>query len=179
MTALPPKYAWLLLETGPKTLVEALKYYGIIEQPGFASTPDIMHWAKVVGAAGYYHGDDIPWCGLFHAYVTKMAGYKPVADPLAAKNWAKYGTAVPKGEEMLGDTLVFSRPGGNHVGRYIGENKTAFLVYGGNQSDKVGFAFIEKSRLTAARRDPYVHGQPANVRKIHLAYTGEMLKNAA
>lgn len=179
MGKLPSKYAWLAKETGPKTLVEALRHYGVIETPGGANNPEIMRWAKEVGAGGYYGADSIPWCGLFHAVVTKRAGYAPAYDPLAAKNWANYGNPVPKGEEMLGDTLVFVRPGGNHVARYIGENATQFLCLGGNQSDKVSFAWIAKDRLTACRRDPFKIGQPANIRKIWLNDSGEPSTNEA
>ena len=65
------------------------------------------------------------------------------------------------------------------AGFYVGENETAFLVYGGNQSNTVGFTWIAKSRLLGARRPAYKVGEPKNVRKIQLSETGELSTNEA
>lgn len=178
MKSLPEKYKWLNKEGAPKMLVEALKHYGTLEKPGKGSNPNIMDWAKEVGVSGWYTDDDIPWCGLFVGVVAKRAGYPfSAAKLLAAREWINWGQAVPKGREMLWDILVFSRSGGGHVGFYVGENDKAFLVYGGNQSNAVGFAWIEKTRLLGARRPVYKVGEPDNVRKIVLSETGELSKN--
>lgn len=174
---LPDKYAWLYEEQAPKMLVESLKHYGTLEKKGKGSNPNITAWAKEVGVSGWYTDDDIPWCGLFVGVVVKRAGYPIKSDLLSALSWAKFGQGVPKGRESLWDILVFKRPGGGHVGFYVGENEKAFLVYGGNQSNAVGFAWIEKSRLTAARRPIYKIGEPSNVRSIALNETGELSKN--
>lgn len=178
--SLPKKYEWLSQEGAPKMLVEALKHYGTLEKKGKGSNPNISAWAKEVGVSGWYTDDDIPWCGLFVGVVAKRAGYPFSAGKLlAAREWAKWGQEVTKGREMLWDVLVFVRPGGGHVGFYAGENDKAFLVYGGNQSNAVGFAWIEKSRLLAARRPVYKIAEPSNVRKIILSETGEYSKNEA
>jgi uncharacterized protein (TIGR02594 family) len=174
---LPEKYNWLEKETAPKMLVEALRHYGTLEHKGKGSNPNILAWAKEVGVNGWYADDDIPWCGLFVGVVVKRAGYPIKSDLLSALSWAKFGEAVPKGREMLWDILVFTRPGGGHVGFYVGENETAFLVYGGNQANAVGFTWIAKSRLFAARRPVYKIGEPNNVRKILLTETGELSQN--
>ena len=180
MSNIPNKYNWLTKEGAPKMLVEALRHYGIMELVGKGSTPDITRWAKEVGVSGWYTDDDIPWCGLFVGVVAKRAGYPfPASKLLAARQWENWGVPVTKGREMLWDVLVFVRPGGGHVGFYVGENDHAFLVYGGNQSNAVGFAWIDKSRLLATRRPKYVIGEPKNVRKIILSETGELSKNEA
>lgn len=177
---LPSKYSWLNREGAPKMLVEALKHYGILEHVGKGSNVNIMAWAKEVGVSGWYTDDDIPWCGLFVGVVAKRAGYAfSAAKLLAAREWANWGEPVPVGREMLWDVLVFSRTGGGHVGFYVGENNHAFLVYGGNQANSVGFAWIDKSRLVATRRPKYKIGEPANVRKILLSETGELSINEA
>lgn len=177
---LPAKYAWLYQEQAPCMLIEALKHYGILEHVGKGSNVNITSWAKRVGVSGWYTDDDIPWCGLFIGILALACGYPfSAAKLLAAREWINWGTKVLKGQEMLGDVLVFQRPGGGHVGLYIGENSKAFLVYGGNQSNAVGFAWIEKSRLLGARRSPWKKGQPANVRKIYLSETGEYSTNEA
>lgn len=180
MKQLPEKYNWLNKEGAPAMLVEALKHYGIMEIPGKGSNPDITKWAKEVGVSGWYTDDDIPWCGLFVGVVAKRCGYEfPASKLLAAKQWINWGIPVTKGREMLWDVLVFSRNGGGHVGFYVGENKDNFLVYGGNQSNAVGFAWIAKSRLLEARRPNYKIGEPSNVRKIPLTFDGQLSTNEA
>lgn len=176
---LPEKYAWLEKEGAPKMLVEAIRHYGVLEHPGKGSNPNILAWAKEVGVNGWYLDDDVPWCGLFVGIVVKRAGYPIKMDLLSALSWAKFGEEVTKGREMLWDILVFTRSGGGHVGFYVGETETAFLVYGGNQSNAVGFTWIAKDRLFAARRPKYKIGEPSNVRKIYLTQDGELSTNEA
>jgi uncharacterized protein (TIGR02594 family) len=176
---LPDKYAWLYEEPAPKMLIEALKHYGTLEKKGKGSNPNITAWAKEVGVSGWYTDDDIPWCGLFVGMVVKRAGYAVKSDLLSALSWAKFGQEVTKGRESLWDIMVFKRPRGGHVGFMVGQNETAFLVYGGNQSDAVGFAWIAKDRLFTARRPIYKIGEPSNVRQIALSQTGELSKNEA
>lgn len=178
--SLPKKYAWLENEHAPKMLVEAIRHYGILEHKGKGSNPNIIAWAKEVGVNGWYTDDDIPWCGLFVGVVAKRAGYPfPASKLLAARQWINWGEPVTKGREMLWDVLVFERSGGGHVGFYAGENDNAFLVYGGNQSNAVGFAWIDKTRLLGARRPKYAIGEPGNVRKVLLTETGELSTNEA
>ncbi|MES2377516.1 MAG: TIGR02594 family protein [Bacteroidota bacterium] len=168
MKALPSKFQWLdriPVDTLPKLWVEARKHYGVLETPGPVNTPEIMKWAKEVNASGYYGADLIPWCGLFMAVIIKRSGYKVVIDPLASKNWAMFGTMVLRGLEMFCDVLTFVRPGGNHVGLYIAESATEFLVWGGNTANAVGLAWIAKDRLIHAGRCPWAIGQPAAVKK--------------
>ncbi|MBS7563377.1 TIGR02594 family protein [Mucilaginibacter sp. Bleaf8] len=177
---LPGKYEWLAKETGPKILLEALKHYGVLEKPGKGSNSTIMTWAKEVGVSGWYTDDDIPWCGLFVGICARRIGYpQPSAELLAAASWAHWGTPVSKGNECLADVLVFIRPGGGHVGFYVGENQDNFLVYGGNQSNAVGFAWIAKTRMVACRRTPWKIAQPSNVRKVHLTFDGKLSTNEA
>jgi uncharacterized protein (TIGR02594 family) len=180
MAELPNKYQWLYKEGAPKMLVEALKHYGVLEHVGKGSNPNITKWAKEAGVSGWYTDDDIPWCGLFVGMVALRAGYPFSANKLlAAKEWAKWGTHADIHNAMLWDILVFQRPGGGHVGFYVGENDHAFLVYGGNQSNAVGFTWVAKERCIAVRKPAYKVGQPENVRKIILTEAGELSTNEA
>ena len=106
-------YNFLHKEQSPKVIVEAIKLDGIQEIVGTQNNPLIMGWAKELGLKEYIN-DEIPWCGLFVAKVVKAAGFVPVDKPLWAANWSKFGTKQT--QAMLGDVLVFTRPGGNHVG---------------------------------------------------------------
>lgn len=175
---LPSRYAWLAREPGPKMIVEALKLYGTMETPGSKNNPIIVAWAKEVGAevADVYKADSIPWCGLFMAVVAKRGGKEIPKHPLWALSWSSFGAKAPT--PALGDVLVFVRKGGGHVGLYVGEDKTAFHVLGGNQSDRVCITRVARSRLYAARR-PVYRIQPANVRPIHLEATRALSLNEA
>lgn len=179
MRALPEKFGWLQKFKSPFIWAEARKHYGELEIKGKTSNASIMKWAKEVGVSGWYKNDDVPWCGLFVAICVLRAGYKTVGNKLlAALQWAKWGVEVEKGDESFNDILVFKRPGGGHVGFYCGENADAYLTYGGNQSNAVGFAWIDKTRLVACRRLAFKN-KPDTVKKIWLAYNGELSENEA
>ena len=174
---LPPQYAWLAKEAGPKILLEGLRLFGIKETAGAGNTPEIMAWARETNLAKDYVADAVPWCGLWMAVVAQRAGWTPVDKPLWAQNWNRFGAKADK--PSLGDILVFGRTGGGHVGVYVGEDATAFHVLGGNQSDQVCITRILKTRLLGCRRPVWRIAQPANVRPIKLAAAGALSKNEA
>lgn len=177
MSNIPAKYKWLEAEGSPKMIVEGLKLVGIHEVAGSQHNPIIMGWAKELGLQDTYKADEIPWCGLVHAYLCKLAGKTPVVSPLWALNWAKFGVATLPA--MLGDTLVFKRPGGGHVGLCVGQDKDCYHVMGGNQGDAYGFTRIPKFRCVAIRRPIYSIAQPPNVRVINLEASGSVSENEA
>lgn len=175
-TDLPAPYAWLASEGAPRMIVEALKLYGTKETPGPGDNDVILDWARETGLAHIYNHDAVPWCGLFAAVVAQRAGKAIPNGPLWALNWGHFGHDVPAA--MLGDVLVFKRPGGGHVGLYVGEDAEAYHVLAGNQGDAVSISRIAKSRCVAIRRPDY-HVKPANVRVIHLAADGALSTNEA
>ncbi len=170
---LPSQYAWLnTIGTLPRTITEAAALYGVHEIAGPANSPTIMAWAAEVGLKATYTADAIPWCGLFAALVCKRAGKQIPEGPLWALNWAHFG--VRAGQPELGDVLVFVRPGGGHVGFYVGEDSTAYHVLGGNTSDAVSIARLDKHRLHAVRQPIYTN-KPATVRPFILNAGGAAL----
>jgi uncharacterized protein (TIGR02594 family) len=175
--ALPKQYAWLNTVNPPKMIVEALKLYGVHEGAGSADNQTLLDWAKEVGLTKTYSHDSIPWCGLFMALVATRAGHAPIPDgPLWALNWGHFGQ--PGGQPELGDVLVFVRPGGGHVGLYVGEDSTAYHVLGGNSSDQVKIIRIDKHRLHACRQPTY-NVKPASAKPYILAPTGRMSNDQA
>lgn len=178
---LPQQYEWLLQEQGPKMLTEALKLYGTKEIVGRQHNPIILSWAKELGMAKMYTNDETAWCGLAHAIIAKRAGkivpFKDY-DFLRALKWASFGIEVQDKKPNLGDTLVFKREGGGHVGLYVGEDAEAYHVLGGNQSNAYNITRISKNRLFAARRPAY-DVLPSNVRVVKLAKAGMLSKNEA
>jgi uncharacterized protein (TIGR02594 family) len=169
-------YSYLKKETAPKVLVQAYKLFGISELLGKDNNPKILDWAKELGLEKTYTADEIPWCGLYVAYVCHKADKQVVDKPLWARNWNKWGTK--QSVAMLGDILVFSRGANSgHVGFYVGEDKTAYHVLGGNQGDKVSIVRILKSRCIGIRRTPWSKAQPSNVRVIKLDAVGGVSTN--
>lgn len=170
------QYQWLSNKTSPKVIFEAVKLYGTREIVGKQHSKEILSWAKELGMDKTYTNDEIPWCGLFTAIVIKRAEFDVVKNPLWARNWNSFGTK--QSVAMLGDVLVFTRPGGGgHVGFYIGEDDTCYHVLGGNQSNMVNTTRILKSRCIGIRRCPWRISQPKNVRVIKLSSTGVISTN--
>lgn len=123
---------------------------GTKEFAGSANSPTILGWAKKIGGwiASFYKEDSIPWCGLFVAHCMKEAGFPVKQDALSALGWAKYERSC---EPCLGAIMVFKRPGGGHVGFYVGEDHEAYHILGGNQKDMVSVARVEKGRHVDTR----------------------------
>jgi len=174
---LPDQYKWLADVTGPKMLVTALKYYGLKEGAGSADNPTIMQWAHDFGITWYTH-DSIAWCSLFLGEVAKESGYTPPDknNLLAAVSWSNWGNWT--NGHWLGAIMVFNRPGGHHVGLYIGEDNDAFHILGGNTGDAVAVARLAKDRLISVRW-PTNEPLPANKNIIVLASSGALSQNEA
>lgn len=172
-------YDWLRLEQHPAILVQAVKLLGTREAPAGVNNPVIMAWAQEVGGAveDVFKADEIPWCGLFMAVCCKRAGLETPPHPLWALSWAAWGHPVDV--PMLGDVLTFVRPGGGHVGLYVGEDDKAFHMLGGNQGDAVSVARIAKARHYATRRTVWKVAQPDNVRRVLLKPSGNLSINEA
>ena len=170
MTPLPPAYAWLATEPGPRMLKELLKLHGVKETLGPGNNPEILSWAKEVGVP--YPADEIAWCGLAVAIAARRASWEfaPRGNPLWARNWAHWGE--PGDVAMLGDVLVFPRGSGAHVAIYVGEDGDAYHILGGNQRDQVSFMRKPKTPILAIRRAPWKHIQPKNVRRVTLSAGG-------
>jgi uncharacterized protein (TIGR02594 family) len=113
----------------------------------------IIGWAKSLGGwiASYYNNaSKIPWCGLFVDEILTKAACHTIGDKsLGALNWASWGQPLTAG--CPGAVLVFKRPGGGHVGFYVGEDATSYFVLGGNQADSVCIERISKDRCVALR----------------------------
>lgn len=95
--------------------------------------------------------DEMPWCGGFVGAVLNSVGIEPVKLAARASSWAGWGANLRTTHLAPGAVLVFQRPGGGHVGFYVGEDATFYHVLGGNQGNAVSITRIAKSRLVAAR----------------------------
>lgn len=137
--------------TEPRWLTLARGLLGIKEVPGAGDSGTILSWAKKLGGwvASFYRHDSTPWCGLFVGYVFSQIGIQGPQNPLGALQWSSWGEKL--NTPWLGCVMTFRRPGGGHVGFYVGEDATAYHILGGNQSDTVSITRIDKKRLDAIR----------------------------
>jgi uncharacterized protein (TIGR02594 family) len=181
--ALPPKYRDLAAADVPRIIREAVALYGVTEDPGARNDLQIMAWAKETAKkVKGYTADSIPWCGLFAAVVVHRAGFYAPDNPLWALNWLNFGTLVEA--PALGDILVWRRPGGGHVGFYVGEDATHYCVLGGNQSDTVSIIRLPKKfsaegvGFKGARRPIWKVAQPASVRPVFRSSRGVLTGGA-
>ena len=156
----------------PPWLAVARALNGTREAAGPANNPTIMGWAKrlgikVLGIA--YNADSVPWCGVFVAHCMREAEIAPAPIAVRAKAWASWGSRLQPERLALGAVLVFERPGGGHVGFYVGEDQTAYHVLGGNQGNRVSIMRIAKDRLVASR---WPTGWPVIGRPVWLSTDG-------
>lgn len=176
---IPDKYRYLLQPDMPKVIQAALLMVGVKEVVGNKHNKIILGWAETLGIGSIYTNDELAWCGLAHA-VALLRGGKPASlegwDILRARKYEAYGMGVA--QPGVGDTLVFQRPGGGHVGFYVAESRATYHVLGGNQSNQYGFTEIEKSRLVAAR-SPIYNLRPATAIPMYINSSGLISKNEA
>lgn len=133
----------------------AAKYLGTSEVKGPGSNASIQRWIQ--RAADWLDPDDskTAWCGCFRAAIGYETGTGVPPSPYRAASWLIWGGAVPVSDTSKwrhGDTVIMTRPGGNHVcllDKVVG--KKAYCL-GGNQSDAVSIAAFDISRITGVRR---------------------------
>lgn len=109
-----------------------------------------------------YNADGVPWCGVFVAACLDEAGLASPSFAVRAMSWADWDANLRPERLAPGAVLVFERPGGGHVGFYVGEDADAYHVLGGNQDDLVSIARLAEARCVARRwpEDRPVIGKP-------------------
>lgn len=126
----------------------ARAYIGTREYPGANSNPVILNFWKLARLAGIQN-DNVPWCSGFACAAMEANGIRsPRSD--SAKSWLSWGS--PLSAPVLGCVVVFDRPGGNHVGFVVGQDKDGnLMVLGGNQGDAVSIAAFSRTRVAGYR----------------------------
>jgi len=146
-----------LLTTSRRIYLAALNEVGVREVPGLKSNPKIQEWIKQ--AASWLDGDDskTAWCGCFRGHLGLITGTGVPKEHYRAASWAKWGVAVDINNPetwQQGDTIVMTRPGGNHVCLFHHFDGTRVHCLGGNQGDAVSIAPFPLARITHVRRLP-------------------------
>lgn len=158
---------------------EAQRLVGTREVKGPGNSPTIMGWIKALGAKILgidVRDDSTPWCGTFVAHCMQVAGIAPAKIAVRASAWGTWGSPLTAAQLAPGAVLVFQRPGGGHVGFYVGEDASCYHVLGGNQSDMVNITRIEKSRCIARR---WPTGIPVTGKPVMLTAKGQVSTNEA
>lgn len=158
----------------PYWLKVAGSYIGVREIPGPKHSNVILGWLKKLGA--WWSNDENPWCGVYLAHCMQEAGLPYPKAYYRAKAWADYGANLRVDRLAPGTILVFARQGGGHVGLYLGENDTHYIVLGGNQSNAVSVSKIRKDRLIASR---WPRGIPVIGKPVAITIGGKETTNEA
>lgn len=121
----------------------------VAEIPGAEHNPRIvMYHASTKGGPA---PDETAWCSSFVSYCVEKSGMRGTRSKRARtwhdRNWGNDVTANP----LKGDIVVFSRENANvkggHVGFYIDETQDRIRVLGGNQSNRVSYAWYPKDGI--------------------------------
>lgn len=129
----------------PPWVSEARRYLGMNERTN----------AKTLDKALGLDASEIAWCGAFVGLVIATAlPHEPMpANPLGSRNWLKFGRELL--QPQVGAVAVFWRGTKDgwqgHVGIVVGQDATHLHILGGNQSDSVSIARIDKGRLLGYR----------------------------
>ena len=129
----------------------ALKELGVAEVPGPGDNQRIVEYLRSTNLGGdMAANDETPWCSAFVNFCVEKAGFAGT-DSASARSWLNWGreTDAP----VAGCIAVFTRgaPPNGHVAFYVSETADQIKVLGGNQGDKVGYAYYPKSRLLSCR----------------------------
>lgn len=126
----------------PNQIYVAKKYHGWSEKANKAELTELLGINPVT----------TPWCAAFINAIEKKCGRKGTGKMLA-REYLKYGK--PVSTPQLGDIVVFKRGNSSwqgHVGYYAGEDKDRILSLGGNQSNKICYAYYPKKDVLGYRR---------------------------
>lgn len=148
---------WNMLMQDPVQAEDALPPWGMegLRIKGWherEDNGDLRDWLK---SDGKTLGDPsvFPWCGDFAETAIRLAlPDEPFPgdlgrNPYWALNWRQFGVSCTP---CVGSVVSITRDGGGHVGFAIGQDSTRIFVLGGNQSNTVSIAPIEKSRFISA-----------------------------
>jgi uncharacterized protein (TIGR02594 family) len=137
---------------GINWLTIAQKEVGITEVDGAIDNPRILEYFRTVAAEGIPIDENIPWVGIYAAWVMKNAGCKPPEQPAMALNWKNWG--VPLKRPKAGAIAVFRRGDSGmtgHVGFYISEDATGINVISGNVLNSVRAVKLDRTKIVGYR----------------------------
>ncbi len=110
--------------------------------------------ARAISVARRYLGGNptghrSQWCADFMNLVEKKVGRKGTGSR-SSRSYLAYGK--PVSSPQPGDIVVLYRPGGGHVGYFMGWKDGKIELISGNHGRKVGIGTYPKSRVLGFRR---------------------------
>ena len=135
----------------PLWLCVARRELGIHETAGPESTARIVEYLAGTKLPRPMLRDETPWCAAFVGWCLRQAGKKGTGRA-SARSYLTLGK--PTGEPSAGCVVVLSRPGkpgGGHVGFFVGGNEIAVRLLGGNQNNAVCMRDYPANRVLGYR----------------------------
>lgn len=138
-------------------IVSARAHLGAREIKGFRHNPVIVNFWKLARLSGIKN-DEVPWCAGFVGAMLEANGIKSARSD-SSRAYLNWGQGIDAPE--YGCVVVFSRPGGGHVGFCVGVDQGGrLLILGGNQGDQVSILPFDRTRVTGYRRVPWAGARP-------------------
>jgi uncharacterized protein (TIGR02594 family) len=126
---------------------------GECEIPGPRSNSKIIAWIREFFPRAT---DDstVAWCGIARHQAAKFSETPSPKYPFRAKSWLNVGEPIDLEDAMPGDTLIFKRDAGGHVGVFVRLHETQgfIVVLGGNQKNRIGESVYPIKNLLGIRR---------------------------
>lgn len=127
---------------------KARSLIGEKEYPGSKHNPKIVNFWKLIKRGGI-KDDETAWCAGFTGAMFELVGITSSRFE-GANSYLKWGTPVLT--PCYGCVVVFSRPGGYHVGFVVGKNAAGhLLVLGGNQKNMICISPFKMERVAGYR----------------------------
>ena len=135
---------------------------GVQEIEGEESNPRILDYAEYAASNSSFRqqGDNIPWAGLFVAWVIAQSGVDTKilpSNPYAGRNWLKFGKEIENPVPGVIAVFYVSDKSNRHsvrhsvVGFYDGEDKDGIYIIAGNINDSVKRHKLPHDRLIGYR----------------------------
>lgn len=130
----------------PPWLAKARSHIGITEIGGSKHNPTIIKFHSFTSLSA--QDDETPWCASFACACLEESG---ITSPksAAAISFLSWGNKLTT--PRIGCIVVMSRPGGNHVGFYVGGDAQTIKILGGNQSNQVKVSSFSKDIVKGYR----------------------------
>jgi len=140
-------------------LSSALKFYGLKEIPGPASSPTITSWLakwlKIANVKASKNDDQTAWCSVFVNEIAEQCDCT-FSGKINARSWLDVGQEVAMDEAMPGDVVILWRvkPSSweGHVGFFVRKGPGVVWMLGGNQSNQVNIMSFKDSQVLGIRR---------------------------
>ena len=136
----------------PRHLLTALTYLGEKEIEGEKDNPIIARFLASVGIVGH---DEIPWCAAFVNYCLMDAGMHGTNLGLA-KSYLTWGRECGCEAGAVAIMNRGSDPRQGHVAFVVQDCGSYCITVGGNQSDAVTLAIVNKTKIISYRRTVWI-----------------------